>query len=98
METSETIAVHLDGYLDVPDSRLEAVRLALPEHLSLTRAEIGCISFEVTESQAIAGRFLVSEAFVDRAALDAHQRRTNASQWFKITEGIPRHYSTRAGN
>ena len=94
--------VYLTGFLDVPPDRLQQVRLALPQHIALTRAEAGCVSFEVVEDSSVAGRFNVSEVFENRAAFDAHQARTKASEWFKVTQGIPRHYSVsvegEAGN
>lgn len=85
--------VYLTGYLEVPTDRWQAVREALPTHIKLTRAEAGCIAFEVTEDQQHSGRLLVSEVFENQAAFDAHQARTRQSAWFKVTEGIERHYS-----
>ncbi|MCF1482305.1 MULTISPECIES: putative quinol monooxygenase [Rhizobium/Agrobacterium group] len=87
--------VFLDGYIDVPEDRLVAVEAALPPHIELTRAEPGCISFNVTPCPDVAGRFLVSEVFADQAAFDAHQQRTRASHWFKVTKGIGRDYQIR---
>jgi len=84
--------IKLTGYIDVPIDRLEAVKEALPEHIALTRAETGCLSFEVTEESNFQGRFLVAERFTDRAAFDAHQTRAKASVWATVTDGIPRHY------
>lgn len=83
----------LTGYIDVPHDRLNAVREALPDHIKLTRAEKGCVSFEVSEESSRAGRFLVSEVFENQDAFDAHQKRTLNSDWYKITQGIPRNYS-----
>lgn len=84
--------IHLNGYLDVPQERWENVMQALPEHIALTHAEEGCISFKVTPSSEIDNRLLVAEIFQDRASFDAHQKRTKASHWFEITAGIPREY------
>lgn len=84
--------IRLTGHIDVPADRLTAVTEALPTHIALTRAEPGCLSFEVTADPAIKGRFNVAELFVDRAAFDAHQTRAKASYWATITDGIPRHY------
>ena len=89
--------VYLNGNIDVPADRLDAVRTALPKHIALTRAETGCISFEVVESQDVAGRFMVAEVFVDQEAFDAHQSRTKASDWFVTTQGIPREYEVKVG-
>ncbi|WP_294227074.1 antibiotic biosynthesis monooxygenase [uncultured Shimia sp.] len=84
--------IKLTGYIDVPADRLKAVVEALPDHIALTRAETGCLSFEVTPDATHQGRFQVAELFVDRAAFDAHQTRTKASDWAKVTNGIPRQY------
>ncbi|WP_170759713.1 putative quinol monooxygenase [Ruegeria lacuscaerulensis] len=85
--------VSLKGRITVPSDRLEQVRAALPDHIALTRAEPGCLSFEVAEDADIPGQFNVSEVFENQAAFDAHQERTKESAWFEITQGIPREYS-----
>lgn len=90
--------VYLNGYIDVPEDRLKAVKAALPTHIALTRAEEGCISFEVQPSDIVPGRFIVAEIFVDQAAFDAHQERAQNSDWFIVTKGIPREYSITVGN
>ena len=87
--------VFLQGYMEVPPERLAAVAGALPDHIALTRAEPGCLAFDVTPSPDHPDRFLVSEIFVDRAAFDAHQARGTASAWAEVTAGLPRHYTIR---
>lgn len=82
----------LQGHIDVPADRLEAVSEALKQHIKLTREEAGCIFFNVDACANVTGRFLVSEAFVDEAAFDFHQTRAGASPWAEITAGIPRHF------
>ena len=84
--------LRLSGHIDVPADRLEAVAAALPDHIRLTRAEPGCLSFQVTPDSSHPGRFQVDELFTDRAAFDAHQARAGATHWARITAGIPRHY------
>uniref|UniRef100_UPI0035666F31 putative quinol monooxygenase n=1 Tax=Shimia sp. TaxID=1954381 RepID=UPI0035666F31 len=76
----------------VPQDRLDAVRAALSEHIALTRAEPGCIAFQVTEDHRHPGRFVVFELFENRAAFDAHQARTRASAWFALTRDMKRDY------
>lgn len=90
--------IYLNGYIDVPAERISDVSAALPLHIQLTLAEPGCISFEVTASETVPGRFNVAEVFVDQAAFEAHQERNKSSDWFKTTEGIPREYSITVGN
>lgn len=84
--------VVLEGYIDVPTDRLEAVSNALSQHIALTRAEMGCRFFDVSSDQSIEGRFNVHEIFVDRAAFDLHQQRAGSSPWAEMTVGIERHY------
>ncbi|MDA7963835.1 putative quinol monooxygenase [Ruegeria sp.] len=91
MNEGET-RVWLRGQITVPAERLAEVRAALPEHIALSRAEPGCLSFDVIEDETDPGRFSVTELFENRAAFDAHQTRTRASDWFHITQGIPRDY------
>lgn len=84
------MTVTLTGQITVPPERRAAIRAALPDHIRLTRAEPGCLSFEVTETQP--GHFDVAERFVDADAFHAHQERAQASDWARISAGIPRDY------
>ena len=95
VEQASDSRVMLTGYMDGPSERLNAVKDALIEHINLTRAEKGCILFEVREDDAHPGRFLVSEVFENQKAFDAHQNRTRNSDWFNVTEGLPRNYSIK---
>lgn len=90
--------VYLNGHIDVPKEQLNTVKTALVEHVALTRAEQGCIAFNVTQDEQIEGRFLVAEIFATQAAFDNHQARTKASNWFNITKEIPREYSINIGS
>ena len=87
--------VFLEGYMEVPPERVADVTQALPDHVALTRAEPGCLAFEVSPSPSDPCRFLVSEIFTDRAAFEAHQARAKASTWAEVTAGLPRHYTIR---
>lgn len=83
--------IRLTGTLHCPPDRASAVRDALPAHVGLSRAEPGCLSFDVTETAP--GVFAVSETFTDRAAYDAHQTRTRASAWWRITGHMARDFT-----
>nr|WP_258222922.1 antibiotic biosynthesis monooxygenase [Microbacterium sp. HMWF026] len=72
----------------------ERVNAHLAEHIALTRAEPGCLSFDVAPT-ASEGIWRVSERFVDEAAFDAHQRRVATSTWGRETAGIERSYVIR---
>lgn len=67
------------------------VQRFLADHIRLTRAEPGCLRFDVVQtSDALVWQ--VDEAFVDRAAFDAHQARTATSPWAGATAGIRRDF------
>ncbi len=85
--------VTLKGTITVPDERLDEIRAALVDHIRLTRAESGCLSFDVTEDPKMSGQFNVAERFVDAEAFKAHQARAGASDWGKISAGLPRDYT-----
>lgn len=76
----------------------DIVRAHLPQHVELTRAEAGCISFDVrqTDDPLI---WHVDERFDDDSAFAAHQRRVATSEWGRATAGIERRYViARAGD
>ena len=84
--------IQLSGHIDVPKHRLAAITAALPEHIRLTRAETGCISFDVCPDPDHAGRFHVAEVFISKLAFDLHQSRTAMSDWARVANGIARSY------
>lgn len=85
--------IRLFGKLICKDEQEAAcLRAHLPEHIRLSRAEIGCLRFEVTPSEHPLV-WSVEESFTDQAAFDAHQARTRASQWFAATTHIRRDYT-----
>lgn len=85
--------VTLTGTLTcVSESEASRVRAALPAHIALTRAEAGCLSFEVTPTDDPMV-WAVSERFTNAAAFEAHQTRAGASDWARETAGIARDYT-----
>lgn len=90
--------VTLTGFL-IARTLEEADRISvlLPDHVAATRAEPGCLIFEVWRSRADPVRFAVREVFRDRAAFDAHQARTKESAWGKATVNVPRNYRITEG-
>lgn len=88
------MGVTLTGTLTcATDAEAARVRAALPEHIRLTRAETGCISFEVVQTDDPMV-WAVAERFADAAAFQAHQSRAAASDWARQTAGIARDYKT----
>ena len=74
------------------DAELAVVQQHLPRHVELTRAEPGCVSFEVHQT-GDALVWQVDETFVDDAAFAAHQERVSASEWGRVTAAIERRYA-----
>lgn len=68
----------------------------LPEHIALTRAERGCLSFEVaaTDDPLV---WTVEERFASEDAFATHQARVTESEWGRSTAGIERQYEMRRG-
>jgi quinol monooxygenase YgiN len=64
----------------------------VPTHIALSRAEPGCITFDVVQT-ANPLIWQVDESFTDQAAFDAHQTRTRASEWFALSAHIPRQFT-----
>lgn len=86
-------SIELTGQLICRDEeQIAVVAEFLPRHIELTRAEPGCISFEVNQ----AGDPLVwdvAERFHDADSFHLHQARVKASEWGRATAGIKRNYS-----
>jgi quinol monooxygenase YgiN len=83
--------IRLTGTMSCAPDEAATVRDALPDHVRLTRQEPGCLSFDIAETAP--GVFSVSERFADRAAFDAHQARTRASEWWQVTGHMARDFA-----
>lgn len=70
---------------------VQTVQLHKAEHIRLTRAEPGCLTFDITETDDPM-TFEVMESFRDREAFDTHQIRTRESHWFQETRHILRDF------
>lgn len=85
--------IRLSGMLICTTEEDDAlVRRYLPPHIELTRAEPGCLEFEVRPS-GIPGVWRVQELFSSRHAFDAHQQRVRTSEWGDKTQHIERSYT-----
>lgn len=67
--------------------RPDAAETARPHLLELaeaTRAEEGCLSYELAESAAVPGTFVTVERWRDQADLDAHLRTPHVAKAFEV--------------
>lgn len=85
----------LNGTIIMPLDQQAKLRPLLEEHTALTRAEPGCLFFEVTQDQADPARFTVSERFADQAALAFHEMRGAASAWGPAARHLQREFVRR---
>lgn len=89
------MGVTLNGTLTcISEDEAARVRAALDEHIRLTRAEPGCVFFEVTPTHDPMV-WAVAEEFIDPEAFEAHQTRAGASDWAEQTKGIARDYTIK---
>ncbi|WP_267421946.1 MULTISPECIES: putative quinol monooxygenase [unclassified Curtobacterium] len=77
------------------EDEADTVRRHLPDHVRLTRAEAGCIAFDVLETDDALVRS-VAERFTDQDAFERHQHRVAGSEWGRATAGIERRYVIEA--
>jgi quinol monooxygenase YgiN len=85
--------IHVTGTLTCSTAdEADLVRRMLPEHIRLSRAEPGCLTFNVdpTEDPLV---WRLDESFADRDAFNAHGDRTRASAWFAATTGLARNFA-----
>jgi quinol monooxygenase YgiN len=70
---------------------VDMVQAYLPDHIRLSRAEAGCLKFNVTQGE---NPFVwhLDEAFVDADAFAAHQTRTKATIWAEKTAHLARNF------
>jgi quinol monooxygenase YgiN len=85
----------LTGYIDIPIEEVDLVTAALEDHKKLTRAEPGCLKFNVRPDKELLGRFIVYEKFASQEAFDAHQARAQASDWGRISANVERNYEIK---
>lgn len=85
----------LTGHIKVPLTDLDAVRAGLPAHIALTRAEPGCLNFDVEVDAYAPAIFHVNEEFADSVSYIHHQERVRDSSWGAITKNVERHYEIK---
>ncbi|KQM23419.1 MULTISPECIES: putative quinol monooxygenase [unclassified Frigoribacterium] len=85
--------VHLSGHLICgTEEEARIVSFHLPTHVELTRAEVGCLAFDVTPTIDPLV-WVVAERFEDQHVFELHQQRVAGSDWGRATVGITRRYS-----
>ncbi len=69
------------GTVRLPPDTLEQAKPAMRRMISASRAEPGCLSYSYAQDVLDPGLIHVSEAWSDRAALDAHFKSAHIAEW-----------------
>ncbi|RRI07884.1 antibiotic biosynthesis monooxygenase [Mesorhizobium tamadayense] len=69
------------GTIRLPPERVAAARPAMERMISASRAESGCREYSYAQDVLDPGLIHVSEAWSDRAALDAHFKSAHIAEW-----------------
>lgn len=86
--------VALTGQLVCADmGQMMTALTLLPDHVTASRAEPGCLKFDLTQGDDPL-IWNLSELFADEDAFAAHQTRTKASEWGLSSQGIRREFTT----
>lgn len=84
--------VALRGFIVVPSENRQQILSVLAEHIELTKAEAGCLRFDITPDDDCQNKYWVYEEFVNKAAFEAHQARVHSSHWGRVSADVERHY------
>ena len=66
---------------------VDGIREALQELVAATRAEDGCLAYDLFESASAPGTFVTVERWTDQAALDAHMAMPHVAAAFAAADG-----------
>jgi quinol monooxygenase YgiN len=77
----------LSVIIEAVSGREQELSSLLSGLVSLTRAEAGCLSYELNTSREKPGVFLFYEKFADQKALDAHVNSAHFQNFLKQREG-----------
>ena len=84
--------VYLAGHMRVPESERSAVLAALSNHVALSRAEVGCLRFDVTQDETQPSKFHVLEVFASQQSFEVHKERSRESPWAAASKNCPSDY------
>lgn len=84
--------ITLSGTLTCPTpDDLTIIQTYLPDHIALSRAEPGCVTFTAVQS-ANPMVWQIDETYTDKKAFEAHQTRNRASIWWDKSQSIVRDF------
>ena len=69
------------GTIRLPPDRLEQAKPVMQRMIQASRAEPGCLGYSYAQDVLDAGLIHISEAWSDRAALEAHFKSAHIAEW-----------------
>jgi nucleoside-diphosphate-sugar epimerase/quinol monooxygenase YgiN len=94
MQSGAAGEMWLAGHIDVAEKHLALTLKLLPDHIKASRAEAGCLRFDVVQDTNIPTRLHVVEGFRSVKDFDIHQIRSQSSPWFDAARFFTRDYVT----
>lgn len=85
--------VRLTGTITIPVAEQAVMRPLLDAHIALSRAEPGCLRFDISQDPDDAAVFRLDELFEDEDAFAHHQTRTKASEWGRRSAHLVRAFT-----
>jgi quinol monooxygenase YgiN len=74
----------LTAFIEVAPADRDAIRAALVDVITATRAEAGCDDYGCYEDTQQPGRFVFVERWRDQAALDHHLATPHMAAWMRV--------------
>nr|WP_321509728.1 putative quinol monooxygenase [uncultured Celeribacter sp.] len=85
--------VLLTGTMRCAPHEVDDVVALLDLHRRLSRAEPGCLQFDLWQDELDPSLFHVHEVFRSESDFEAHQTRTRRSDWWRITHAMTRNFT-----
>ncbi len=79
--------LHVVATIPAKPEAVDAIRAALQTLVAATRAEEGCLAYDLYESGAAPGTFVTIERWTDQGALDAHLQMPHVADAFAAADG-----------
>lgn len=80
--------VHVMAHVEARPEAVDAVRSVFDALLAPSRAEPGCVDYQVFEDSTQPGRFVTVERWADGAAFDAHMASTHVAAAFAAAQDL----------
>jgi quinol monooxygenase YgiN len=77
-------AIRILGFMTVPPGTEQRLLAAVDELVAKTRAEIGCLNYDLHQHLSDSTRFVFYENFTDMAAFESHFAQAHTRAWLEL--------------